>query len=183
MREQIQKVLSPLVGMPLWSSGRAADLEWFHFGQRRTVTARGRAKEVGEYALHVQCGWRIRHGDQVVVGGRDLYYPAEDSRVPVEDFDWDVKGANRRDKRIAELFQNESGSSWCDKLRSARPEVSRLFSTMSMLWMFFLMTLRAMSTGGCLSRLPRNRTLSLLVRGWKFERLAAPSQMAVEKSP
>jgi hypothetical protein len=108
MREQIQRALDSLIGMPLWSSGRAADLEWFHFGQRRTVAARGGTKEVGEYALHIQCAWRIRHGDEVVVGGRDLFYPSEESDHPVEDFDWDVQGANRRDRRIAELFQNET---------------------------------------------------------------------------
>jgi hypothetical protein len=109
MNKQVQKALEVLVGQPLWSSGRAADLEWFHFGQRRTVKgARGNSKEVGEYALHVQCAWRIRRGDQVIVGGRDLYYPPEESDGPIEDFDWDVQGANRRDKRIAELFQNET---------------------------------------------------------------------------
>jgi hypothetical protein len=37
MNKQVQKALEVLVGQPLWSSGRAADLEWFHFGQRRTV--------------------------------------------------------------------------------------------------------------------------------------------------
>ena len=83
MREQIQKALDSLVGMALWSSGRAADLEWFQFGQRRTVTARNGTKEVGEYALHIQCGWRMRCGDQVVVGGRDLYYPPEGSEGPM----------------------------------------------------------------------------------------------------
>jgi hypothetical protein len=108
MREQIQRALDSLIGMPLWSSGRAADLEWFHFGQRRTVAARSGTKQVGEYALHIQCAWRIRHGDEVVVGGRDLYYPPEESDHPVGDFDWDVQGASRRDRRIAELFQNET---------------------------------------------------------------------------
>jgi hypothetical protein len=109
MKKQVQKALEVLIGQPLWSSGRAADLEWFHFGQRRTVKGtRGDTKEVGEYALHVQCTWRIRHGDQVVVGGRDLYYPPEQSDDLIEDFEWDVQGANRRDKRIAELFQNET---------------------------------------------------------------------------
>jgi hypothetical protein len=60
VREQIQNALDVLIGEPLWSSGRAADLEWFHFGQRRTVKGfRGEAKEVGAHALHVQCAWRI----------------------------------------------------------------------------------------------------------------------------
>ena len=53
MHEQVQKALQVLIGKPLWSSGRAADLEWFQFGQRKTVKgARGGTKEVGEYALH-----------------------------------------------------------------------------------------------------------------------------------
>src|SRR4051794_40325296 len=37
MREQIRKALDVLIEKPLWSSGRAADLEWFAFGERRTV--------------------------------------------------------------------------------------------------------------------------------------------------
>jgi hypothetical protein len=109
MRTQVQKALEVLIGEPLWSSGRAADLEWFQFGQRRNVKdVRGGTKEVGEYSLHVQCAWRIRHGDQVIVGSRDLYYPPEETDDPPDDFDWDVQGANRRDKRIAQLFENET---------------------------------------------------------------------------
>jgi hypothetical protein len=107
MNEQVQKALRVLIGKPLWSSGRAADLEWFQFGQRKTVKgARGDTKEVGEYALHVQCAWRIRHSDRVVVASRDLYHPASETDGPVHDFNWDVQGANRRDKLMAELFQN-----------------------------------------------------------------------------
>jgi hypothetical protein len=109
MKKQVQEALDVLIGQRPWTSGRAADLEWFGFGQRRTVKGyRGDTKVVGEYALHVQCAWRIRHGDQVVVGARDLYYPSEESDDPIEDFDWDVQGASRRDKRIAELFQNKT---------------------------------------------------------------------------
>jgi len=108
MKEQIQRALEVLKGKPLWSSGRAADLEWFQFGQRRRVTTRGQTKEVGEYALHVQCAWRITHADEVVVGYRDLYYPAEATDEVPEDFNWDILGANRRDKKIAALFENET---------------------------------------------------------------------------
>jgi hypothetical protein len=97
------------LGKPLWSSARVADLEWFGFGERKTVKDfRGNAKEVGEYVLHIQCAWRIRHGNQVVVGSRDLYFPVEESDDEPEGFNWDVQGANRRDKHIAELFLNET---------------------------------------------------------------------------
>ena len=109
MKKQVQHALEVLVGQPLWSSGRAADLEWFQFGPRRTVTgARGTTKEVGEYALHVQCAWRIRRGDQVIVGARDFYHSPDENDSSVEDFDWQALGANRRDHRIQELFQNET---------------------------------------------------------------------------
>lgn len=109
VREEIQKALDVLRGKPLWSSGRAADLAWFQFGKRRTVKGfRGDAKEVGEYALHVQCAWRIRVGDKVVVESRDLYVPPEENADRPENFEWDVQGANRRDQRIAGLFQNET---------------------------------------------------------------------------
>jgi hypothetical protein len=116
MKTRVQEALDVLVGQPLWSSGRAADLEWFQFGPRKTVKDSWGEKEVGEYALHVQCAWRIRRGDRVVVASRDLYSPPEENpeENPKENndrpgnFHWDVQGGNRRDRRIAELFQNET---------------------------------------------------------------------------
>ena len=107
-KKQIQTALEVLVSQNLWSSGRAADLEWFQFGQRRTVTGfKGGIKEVGEYALHVQCSWRIRRGNSVIVGSHDLYHPA-DEMSDAREFDWQVLGTTRRDKRIADLFENET---------------------------------------------------------------------------
>lgn len=109
LKQQIEHSLAPLVGLPLWDSGRAADLAWFAIGERRTVKDfRGEPKEVGEYALHVQCGWRITQNDKVLVGRSDLYYPAGYSRerpdIP-DNFNWDVQGANRQDELIRALFQ------------------------------------------------------------------------------
>jgi hypothetical protein len=34
---QLEAALAPLVGLPLWKSHRAADLQVFQFGDRRTV--------------------------------------------------------------------------------------------------------------------------------------------------
>lgn len=110
MRKQIQEALNVLISQPLWSSGRAADLEWFEFGQRRTVRDSRGEKEVGDYALHVQCAWRIRQGDKIVVASRDLYSPPEESDHRPRDFNWDVQGANRRDKRITELFSERNAT-------------------------------------------------------------------------
>src|SRR5215813_2282460 len=77
IKNEIELAVAPLKGVPLWDSGRAADLEWFVFGERRTVKdSHDNPKEVGEYSLHVQCAWRITQADRGLVGSRDLYYPA-----------------------------------------------------------------------------------------------------------
>ena len=108
IRQQVESVMSPLVGMPLWDAGRAADLLWLAFGQRQTIKDfQGKPREVGEYALHVQCAWRFVQGETVVAGNRDLYYPRgyKDQRDEFpKGFDWDVQGANRCDEMLAELF-------------------------------------------------------------------------------
>jgi hypothetical protein len=110
MQEKIEKELSVLVGLPLWDAGRGADLEWFHFGEHRQVADRkGRLKEIGEYALHVQCSWRIVSSDQVIVARRDLYYLPDGSVDLSDDFDWDKQMGNWRDVRM-HAFLKEHGS-------------------------------------------------------------------------
>jgi hypothetical protein len=108
--EKIREAALKLIGLRLWDAGRAADLAWFAFGERRTVRdSRGEPREVGEFALHVQCAWRLVQGDWTVVGNRDLYYPTgwgmDSPEVPA-DFKWDVQGANRMDEKLALFFQN-----------------------------------------------------------------------------
>jgi hypothetical protein len=107
LQQQMQHALAPLVGLALWEMGRAADLQWFAFGKRRVVhDFRGEPKEVGEFALHLQCAWRIAEADKVLVASRDLYYPAGSTEnVVPQGFRWDVQGANRRDALGTTLFQ------------------------------------------------------------------------------
>jgi hypothetical protein len=108
MKNDIQNAVGLLVGMPLWSLGRAADLAWFEFGSRRTVEGwKAKNKEVGDHALHVQCPWRITLGNSIVVGRGDIFCMPEESNEPTpSDFDWQ-KG-NRFDRIALELFQNET---------------------------------------------------------------------------
>jgi hypothetical protein len=83
MKKEVQEALSVLVGKLLWSCGNAAGLEWFSFGERRTVSGLRGEKEVGEYALHVQCAWRIISDECILVGGSDVHRPlGNDSRCP-----------------------------------------------------------------------------------------------------
>jgi len=108
IRQQVENVIAPLIGIALWDAGRAADLVWLAFGQRKTIPDfQGNPREVGEYALHVQCAWRFVQGETVVAGNRDLYYPRgyknQRDKFP-KAFNWDVQGANRCDEMLAALF-------------------------------------------------------------------------------
>jgi hypothetical protein len=105
MEAEINRALSPLAGKRLWGFRRAADLAVFHFGARRVVSDRGSLLEVGDYALHLQCAWRIVRDETVLVGSGDVYYPPESvNGERAESFDWD-RGPNLRDLRLSALFE------------------------------------------------------------------------------
>jgi hypothetical protein len=96
-----------LVGMKCWGWGRAADLASFQIGTQRTVIDhQGKAKTVGQFALHIQCSWRIVQPGRVIVASGDLYY-TPDGHAPGPDFDWEPRGANRRDVNLDHLFSDD----------------------------------------------------------------------------
>jgi len=62
-----------LVGTPCTEFGRAADLVWVLFGNRITWhNHAGKATERSEFALHVQCPFRITRDNDIVLGSADL---------------------------------------------------------------------------------------------------------------
>ena len=117
--------------MPLWDAGRASDLAWFIFGERRIVRDfYGNPKEVGEFSLHVQCAWRLLQHDRTIVGNRDLYYPAGwgmDSPDVPADFKWDVQGANRLDERLKLFFQDDRKDLIVDRVEAGLAGALQIF--------------------------------------------------------
>jgi hypothetical protein len=93
--------LKPLIGLKLSIARRAANMSNFQFGQVREVD-RG---TVGEYALHVDCPWRLEGPHGIVTGWLDLWEPAEETG---DDFDWptwtEEKKDNLQEKRLGELL-------------------------------------------------------------------------------
>jgi hypothetical protein len=93
----MEKALQPLMGLPLNSMARAADMEMFDFGRSREITTRkGQKKTVGEWVLHVQCAWRLTHSNRVVIGRNDLYYPPGDPHAELEGWSPVMNGDNSR---------------------------------------------------------------------------------------
>jgi len=92
--QSIQQALAPLVGLPFRHIGRATNLLWLHFGDLHEVPRwRGGTKVVGDWAVHVQCPWRLIQRGQILVGYHDFYY-TPDGDTPE---DWDVVGKTRFD--------------------------------------------------------------------------------------
>jgi hypothetical protein len=98
LKDIVERVLAPLVGLRLWGLTRRADLLSLQFGEPREIDG----QSVGSYTLHVACAWRIADATSIVAGSGDLFTPA-DPDADLESFDWDVEGASWWDARITEL--------------------------------------------------------------------------------
>ena len=111
MKNEVEIALGRLIGLPLWGAGRAAGMEWFQFGERHIVATRnGGTKIIGTWALHISCPWRIRNSEKIVVASSDCYMRADHLLESLEDFNWDVQGANQRDQRMALFMENKENS-------------------------------------------------------------------------
>jgi hypothetical protein len=103
-RQKVMGALSQIIGHPLSGAWRAADMRVFDFGTLRPVE-RG---SVGDFALHIQCPWRIEGKDGIVTGRRDLWEPIELS----PDFDWESwdyeKSPNLQDFLVDQWMRKHS---------------------------------------------------------------------------
>src|SRR5688572_19639749 len=97
--ERISRCLGVLRALPFWNCGRAANLQWLQFGERH-IQGGAKGQDVGDFALHVQCAWRLRGPDGIIVASRDRYYPKGNPDSADDDFDWDTPGGNRCDERM-----------------------------------------------------------------------------------
>jgi hypothetical protein len=105
-RTEVISHLKQLVGLPLSAARRAADMRTLQFGALREVDG----GSVGDFALHIQCPWRMEGLDGIVTGRSDLYEPVE--RGPDFDFDsWDYeKAPNLQDSQFNQLLARHGKS-------------------------------------------------------------------------
>jgi hypothetical protein len=104
-RQQVLTSLSQIIGLPLTAARRAADMRTFQFGALRAVE-RG---SVGDFALHVQCPWRIEGPDGIVTGRMDLWEPVEEGAPLEEDWDYE-KSPNLQDARLERWLAEHEGA-------------------------------------------------------------------------
>lgn len=78
---QIETVLQRLIGLRLSIARNAGNMKVLHFGE----TTRLDSGLVGQYALHIQCPWRLDSREGIVTGSDDFYVRADDN----PDADWE----------------------------------------------------------------------------------------------
>jgi len=108
LKDQIEAHLSRLIALPLTITRRAADLRIFHFGTVRPY----KKGHVGEYALHIQCPWRIDGPAGIITGRADLFYDPNGKYFTEE---WDYSGDSIQDIQL-------------DRLLGTKDPISRLFT-------------------------------------------------------
>ena len=102
-RERTNEALSQIVGLPLTAARRAADMRTLQFGSLRP----GGGGSVGDFALHIQCPWRIDGPDGIVTGRLDLWRPVEDdAKIDYETWDYD-ESPNLQDFRLDRLLARD----------------------------------------------------------------------------
>ncbi len=74
-----------LVGKSVCKIGRAAAMCWIHFGRPVEIELRGRKRILGEFALDLDCPWRIRNSSVgIELGSADIFAPASGHVLDVD---------------------------------------------------------------------------------------------------
>jgi hypothetical protein len=109
--QEIESALKALVGARLSLAHYAGNMRIFHFGEVEATEA----GLVGQYAIHIQCPWRIEHYGQTITGSRDWYEPADGFESIADVDSWDpARGGSLQENRLRALFQ--SGDDDCRTL-------------------------------------------------------------------
>jgi hypothetical protein len=96
---QIIHKLSSVLSLPLAIARDAGNMKSFQFGKTRPHPS-GKGT-VGDFALHVQCPWRLVTNDRILTGSADYCEPAvEGEEVNLDDH----RSGNLQRKRLREVF-------------------------------------------------------------------------------
>jgi hypothetical protein len=100
LSDEIGIVFAPLVGLH-WSLARHSGMTVFHFGKVRPLEGGG---TVGQFALHIQCPWRVGTPDRIVTGSSDYWYPADRNLDWTE---WEKHRSTRRSSLVPPSLQEK----------------------------------------------------------------------------
>lgn len=98
-----QLSFNELIGLPLSCISRCVNMVCIFFGQDIIKEfPNGKIKVFSEYAIHIQCGFRMMLDEKILLASMDIYEPVYEVS---ENFDWDVKGNNMFDKKTESVLK------------------------------------------------------------------------------
>jgi hypothetical protein len=108
IKDEIEREVGVLVGLPLRYASRAVDMGTFGFGSVTDQIRRGEPIKVADYRLHIQEIWRIVRDGVILVGYGDYFYPPRDSTIARVDFIARDAPRTRRDDLIEEWSAHDA---------------------------------------------------------------------------
>ena len=110
-QKEINEILEKMINQKVRTIGRASGMLWLGLGEEIDyVDYKGRTTKKSEYALHLQCPWRIKNTEScIVVASYDMYEPNSTTKWS-EDFDWDIQGNNLYDEKVKNWFEEQDRS-------------------------------------------------------------------------
>ncbi len=115
---EIHRALTELIGLRLAVARRAADMRVIHFGTMRpapkSILPSQKSKpqgSVGDFALHIQCPWRIETDNEILTGRSDLWEPREcHEGFSYDEWEYDKDG-NLQDHLIDQFVSEDDNRS------------------------------------------------------------------------
>lgn len=105
IKNRVLQSLQVLIGLRLTIARHAGNVRLFHFGELSNSP-----DSCGQYALHLECPWRIEQNDRILTGLYDWYIPATPDAV-VDD-SWDpADGGSLQEAVLRNLMRDLSGQS------------------------------------------------------------------------
>lgn len=131
--------INVLRGKKLNAMGRAAATCWLSFGNQIEIAGRCGKRTVGELALHLQCPWRIKSGEGVILGSLDMFSPSSTHKEDTS-FEWDIQGNNLFDEKIPQIVLPTDNVIVCDVMLNKVNDLTIAFSNKMILECFVTLT-------------------------------------------
>jgi hypothetical protein len=106
MKSKIEQILKQLVGFEITKTTRSGATECLKFGTKFRNDHKGIERQIGAFALHLQCPWRFTKDNKILVGDNDLFEQTDETGEYNEDFNWDIQGGNLRDVKLMNLLKS-----------------------------------------------------------------------------
>jgi hypothetical protein len=107
LKTKVENKLKNLLGLRLDEFGRAADLLWIQFGTLKKYTIKFPKRTTqnigGDWAIHVQCAWRLTHKGIIILSWRDFHFNPDGQT----NYDWDNDNKKSRFDMLVKKINRE----------------------------------------------------------------------------